>query len=159
MSDLPKTNNSIAEVVTGSPTGSGTGSQKQKVRPKSAYYESSLGNISFSIKKNSNQIYGIENGINFESTIEQIEPKSPAESVKLEVGDRIISINGKNVENFQKSEIQELLLEAETEIEIGIFRPPTIQSPARSASVDSSLHAVTLQNNSHVLNEGIRQEQ
>ena len=86
----------------------------------------------------------------------QIEPKSPAESVKLEVGDRIISINGKNVENFQKSEIQELLLEAETEIEIGIFRPPTIQSPARSASVDSSLHAVTLQNNSHVLNEGIR---
>ena len=83
-----------------------------------------------------------------------MEANSPAEQAKLEIGDRIVSINGKTVET--RGEAQELLLEAENEVDIGLFRPPVIQSPNRSASVDSCLQAVTLQNNSNILNEGIR---
>ena len=158
MSDSPKSNS------VESPT---------KPRPKSAYYDRDLGNLSFTIRKTVHEIYGIENGLSVEGlTIEQVillslnffacyktetiqmEANSPAEQAKLEIGDRIVSINGKPVET--RAEVQELLLEAENEVYIGLFRPPVIQSPSRSASVDSCLQAVTLQNNSNILNEGIR---
>ena len=58
MSDSPKSNS------VESPT---------KPRPKSAYYDRDLGNLSFTIRKTVHEIYGIENGLSVEGlTIEQV---------------------------------------------------------------------------------------
>jgi len=129
-------------------------SPTQKARPKSAYYENSY-YYTVNLTRDENCPFGIQLSPEGQH-VDSLEPESPAAiNGKIEVGDKLIAINGTECESKSLSDIKDLL--DSTQCELKLFHPPIVHSSPSHRS--TSLNLQSIQNNIKLYKDAIRKEE